>query len=232
MTGCMNTTASVKAFGGNPRLGQGNPCGKGGRAFGTPNPSQVKRHPVARLGSFSLKGWQHEREQRLARICRCIDRGRGQGKAIHKMLIKHAWRWKARTYKADTGRRIRFGYGTLRRCYYRWMRDGRTAAAVALRYGSANRKLPADQVLELARLCATPGVASFAAAWRQLRKPTATRSAFSHAMPPRVRKELAALCAARRRVEYLERRSHRAIDKFAASLPQIRIACEFPDSAK
>ena len=167
---------------------------------------------------ISRSSWQRERAQRLARIFRCLDRGRQEGRPLRKMLIKHAWRWKDRCYKCDPARAIRFGRSTLLRLYYQWKRGGCTLASIALRYANANRKLPANQVLAVARLCAAPGVPSFAAAWRQVQNPLATYHAFRHAMPARVRNELASLCVARRRVEYLERRSQRAIAAFAATL--------------
>jgi hypothetical protein len=220
VTGRMKTTAFTEAFGGNPRPSQGIPFGKGGRAFGTPNPSQIKRRPIVWLGDISSNSWQRERAQRLARIFRCIETGHARGKRIHEMLVWFAWRWKSRCYKTDPGHSIRFGYGTLRRLYYQWKRGGKTPAAFALRYGAANRKLPASEVLAMARLCAGPGVRSFAAAWRRVPNPAATYHAFRHAMPVRVRKELTSLFTARRRVEFHERWAQRAIDSFAESISE------------
>ena len=190
---------------------------------GAPSATAGERQPDAPVvptgAVISRSAWQRERARRLARIFRCLDRGRQQGKPLRKMLIKHAWRWKNRRYTSDPARAIRFTRSTLLRLYYQWKRGGCTLAAVALRYGNANRKLPASQVLAMARLCIAPGVRSFTAAWRQVQNPLATHDAFRHAMPARIGKQLAALCAARRRVEYLERQAQRAIDRAAASLP-------------
>ena len=179
------------------------------RRLASPPPDAREIFPTP--AQLFIKAWQRERMQRLARICRCIDRGRQQGKRIRKMVILHAWRWRGRHYKCDPERRIRFRASTLLRIYYQWKRGGRTQAAIALRYRSGNRKLPAGKVLELARACAQPGVRSFHQAYGQVANPRATVSAFWHAMPAQVRERLAALCAARRKTEYLEREAARAI---------------------
>ena len=181
----------------------------------TPNPAPAT---PSGAGASSSTGWQRERLQRLLRICRCLERGRQQGKPLRKMLVKHAWRWKNRHYACDPEMAIRFTRGTLLRVYYQWKRGGQTPAAIALRYWSTNRKLPASHVLAMARRCAAPNARSFAAAWRQAENHLATYDAFWKAMPPRVRKQLAALCAARRRVEYLERQAQRTVARFAAGL--------------
>ena len=184
-------------------------------AVPTPNPAPATRSGA---GASACTAWQRERLQRLVRICRCLDRGRANGKRLRKMLTRFAWIWKGRHYKCDPARPIRLTRSTLLRIYRQWKRGGRTPAAIALRYWITSRKLPASQVLAMARRCVAPNARSFAAAWRQAENPLATYGAFWHAMPPRLRKQLAALCAARRRVEYLERQAQRTVDRFAASL--------------
>ena len=168
-----------------------------GRAGGSiPPPAQL----------ISTGGWQRERIQRATRICRCIERGQAGGKrTVHKMLVSFAWVWKDRCYSCEPSRRIRFGYGTLRRLYYSWKNGGSTPDALALHYWRGNRKASMGQVLELANLCLLPETKSFSAAYRKLATPGATHWAFRVATPARLRAALAALLAHRRREQVLER---------------------------
>src|ERR1035437_10883567 len=38
---------------------------------------------------------ERERAQHLTRIFHCIERGLARGKRLNKMMVKHAWRWRA-----------------------------------------------------------------------------------------------------------------------------------------
>jgi len=162
------------------------------------------------------KAWQRERVQRLARICRCLDRGSAQGKPVSRMLIKHAWRWKGRFYKADPARPIRFRLTTLRRIYYAWKSGGRVPAAIALRYRSGNSKLALRDVLTVARRCASFPVGSYRAAWDHVGPRAATADACRKATPAHIRTLLVAVCAQRRNLKRLEREAARAIERIQA----------------
>lgn len=159
------------------------------------------------------KGWQRERVQRLARICRCIDAGRTSGKRIHEILVWFAWRWKGCFYKCDSARPIRFGYGTLMRCYYAWRSSGGDVVALALRYRCGNQKVSTSKSLKLSKLCLAPEAKSFSAAYRGLIAPGATESAYRYAMLARLRAALAALLANRRRGQALERAARRLLQE-------------------
>jgi hypothetical protein len=158
-----------------------------------------------------LKGWQRERIQRLARICRCIDRGRQQGKRLRKIVILHAWRWRGRHYKSDPKRPIRFKASTILRTYYAWRNGGRTPATLALGYWRGNRRASGCQVVELSKLCLAADTKSFSAAYRSLKSPGATESAYRRAMPARVRIALANLHDHRRHGESLERAARKLL---------------------
>jgi hypothetical protein len=131
---------------------------------------------------------------------------------MHEMLVWFAWRWKGRRYKCDPARRIRFGYGTLTELYYRWKENGRTPAALALRYPCANRKLSARHVAELSKLCLAPETMSLSEAWRKLPARVATKSAYYYAIPKRLRAALARLLAHRRRGQTLERAARQHLE--------------------
>jgi hypothetical protein len=188
-----------------------------GKGNGPETPPKASKAVIpSLLATFSLKGWQRERVQRLARICRCIDRGRAQGKTIHKMLVKHAWRWKDRHYKCDPSRRIRFGHKTLLRHYYRWLNGGRVPAAVALNLHGPEVRVTTARALKLARLLLKSQTLTFSAGYRQLRLPRATEAAHRKLFDSRLKGHFAALLAARRRVASLQLRATRTLARFGA----------------
>ncbi len=161
------------------------------------------------------KGWQGERLRRLARICRCLYRGQAAGKRLRRMVRFHAWRWRGRRYKCDPARAIHFKASTILRIYRMWRNGGRTPAALALHYWHGNRKASPGQVIKLSKLCLVPETISFSEAYRKLRAPGATESAYRYATPARLRKALAALLAHRRRGLALERAARRLLEGIA-----------------
>ena len=181
-------------------------------------PAAARRRslPLLRAAHFSSACKHWERRQRLARICHCLDRRRANGKRLHESLVWFAWRWKARTYKCDPTRKIRFSYGTLNRIYHDWLRAGRTPAALELRYRRGNRKASRGQVIELAGHCLAPETRSFSEAYRKLVAPGATESAYRYAMPVRLRAALAKLLAHRRREQALERAARQLLGELSA----------------
>ena len=165
--------------------------------------------------SLFPKGWQRERMQRLARICRCLDRGQTAGKRLRRMVRFHAWRWRGRHYKAAPSRPIRFNAGTILRIYYAWRKGGRTPAALALHYWRGNRRASRCQVIELSKLCLLPETKSFSAAYRRLATPGAAESAYRRAMSARLQAALAALLAHHRHEQVLERTVRRILEGLA-----------------
>ena len=141
----------------------------------------------------------------MTRIFRCIVIGLARGKRLNKMLVKHAWRWRARHYKTDPSRAIHFRKSTLLRLYYAWRDGGKTPDALALHYWRGNRKASMGQVIELSRFCLAPEIKSFSAAYRKLATPGATESAYRYATPARLRAAVAALLAHRRHEQVLKR---------------------------
>jgi hypothetical protein len=130
------------------------------------------------------------------------------------MLVKHAWRWRARHYKCDPERRIHFGYGTLARLYRTWRSGGgRTPATLALHYWCGNRKVSMGQVIALSKLCLAAETRSFSAAYRKLTAPGATESAYRYATPARLRAALAALLAHRRHEQVLKSAAERLLEE-------------------
>ena len=170
--------------------------------------------PLSRA-HFSSTSWQHERLLRLNRICRCLDRGRAAGKRLRRMVRLHAWRWRGRHYKCDPARAIHFKASTILRVYRIWRNGGRTLAALALHYWRGNRKVSVAQVVKLSKLCLVPETRSFSAAYRRLKTPGATESAYRYATPVRLRAALAGLLALRRRGQALERAARRILEGLA-----------------
>ena len=194
----------------------GAPPQKGHLRFATKPPDEREERIPPPAPFFSPRGWQRERIQRAARICRCIERGQVGGKrTIHKMLVRFAWIWKDRHYTCDPTRRIRFSYPTLRRLYYAWKNGGRNPDALALWYWRGNRRASMCQVLKLATFCLEAETMSFSAAYRRLKAPGVTESAYRYATPTRLRAALAALLAHRRHEQVLERAARRLLKELA-----------------
>jgi hypothetical protein len=163
---------------------------------------------------FSSTNWQWEYAHRLARIFRCVDRGLASGKPLHGILVWFAWRWKGRHYSSDPSRRIRFGYGTLRRKYREWKAAGRNPEALALRY-RAPVKLRPGHVQQFAGLCIYAKARSFAEAYGSLPRPRATVSAYRLALGARLLRRVVNLFAARRLVDVRTRKARTAANRFA-----------------
>ena len=96
-----------------------------------------------------------------------------------------------------------------------WQNGGRTPAALALHYWRGKRKATMAQVTELAELCVTPDAMSFSQAFRALKVPGATESAYRYATPKRLRVALAALLAHRRQGQVLERLARQRLQEVA-----------------
>ena len=174
-----------------------------------PDEREERIPPPAQL--ISPKGWQRERLQRLARICRCLDRGQAAGRQLGKMLTRFVWVWRDRHYTCEPARRIRFSYGTLRRLHYTWVNGGSTPDALTLGYSRGNRRASKCQVMELAKLCLARETPSFSAAYRKLKSPGVTESAYRHATPARLRAAVAALLAHRRHEQVLEQAARKLL---------------------
>jgi hypothetical protein len=129
------------------------------------------------------------------------------------MLVRFTWIWKDRHYACDPSRRIRFGYSTLHRLYCSWKNGGSTPTALALHYWCWKRKASMGQVVELSKLCLASQTRSFREAYRKLKAPGATESAYRYATPARLRVALAALLAHRRHEQVLERAARRLLEE-------------------
>jgi hypothetical protein len=185
---------------------------KGRRLAVQPLAARVESPPARATISSN---WQRERVQRLTRIFRCIDGGLARGKRLNKMLVKHAWRWRARHYKANPAQAIHFRKSTLLRLYYTWRDGGRTPDTLALHYWRGNRKASLGQVIELSKLCLAPDTKSFSAAYRKLANPGATHWAFRVATPAPLRAAVAELLAHRRHEQVLEQAARRILAEVA-----------------
>jgi hypothetical protein len=91
---------------------------------------------------------------------------------------------------------VRFSFKTLIRGLYAWRAGGKTAAALALNYGSG--ALSDDLVVEFANACLLPDVRSSQSAYAKLTSPRATASALRHRLSPKTRTAIKSLFKARR----------------------------------
>lgn len=188
-----------------------------------PPPAAQQRHPpVARRflsararkpyhRHFACSPWQRERIQRLARICRALDKGRAAGKRLRGMFRFHVWRWKARCYTSAPLRRVQFSYATLNRAYYRWRASGGNPQALAHRWRPPV-KLRKGQVLDFARACINSDVRSLFEAYGRLPRPRATVFAYRIRLKPKLLLRIVRLFAARRLVECRARNARAALN--------------------
>jgi hypothetical protein len=131
------------------------------------------------------------------------------------MMVWFAWRWKGRYYKSNPTRRMQFGYGTLRRIYYRWKHGGRTPDALALHYW-APVKIPPELALDFAQTCISSDARSFAEAYGRLPEPLATVYGYRLALGATLRGRIVRLFAARRLVDVRTRKARAAVKGFSA----------------
>src|ERR1035438_2144549 len=187
---------------------------KGHLRFAPKPPDEREERIPPPAQSISPRGWKREYVYRAARIFRCMDRGQAGGKRLHEMLVWFTWRWKGRHYKSDPKRRIRLGYGTLKRLYRRWKASGGNPAALALNY-RAPVKVRQGLAVEFARVCISSDVRSFTEAHGRLPRPVATWFAYRLSLPPMLRRRVVGLFAARRLGACRASKARAAVNRFA-----------------
>lgn len=159
--------------------------------------------------------WQFERAKRLHRICQCIEGRVSRGGKLRHALTWFVWRWNGRAFRCDPSRKFRLKKQTLRDWYYAWRKNGRKEAAVMLKYRASRPKRARAQVEEFLRICVESNCDSFHAAHALMKDSSVTDSAYYHALPPRIAKQVNELFTHRRRVRFAHRRLARAVEKFS-----------------
>jgi hypothetical protein len=101
----------------------------------------------------------------LHQVCRCIEGRIERGQTLEKAVRWFVRQWKGRCFKRLPGRPVRSSRQTILRVLYLWRQGGRTPAAVAGRYRCPRQRIHAAQVHDLVKLCLSPRVGSFAAAY-------------------------------------------------------------------
>jgi len=170
--------------------------------------------PLLRAAHFSSACKHWERRQRLARICRCVDRGLASGKPLGRMLRIHSWRWRNRYYTSAPARRIRFSRETLDRQYRAWRNSGGNPAALETRY-RAPVKLRKGHAGQFAAICINSEARSFAEAYGRLPRPRATVYAYRIALGAMLLPRVVKLFAARRLVDVRTRKARTAANRLA-----------------
>ena len=150
----------------------------------------MKAAQVSTGAAAPISAWQRERIQRLCRIFRCVDGRIARGQTMHKALVWFAWRWKNRSYKHAPGQRIHFGYGTLRALYSRWKASGRRPDSLIQHYRVRGQGVGLATVRAQAEAALAPGCQSFRAAFKCLKQPLGSESAYRYATPEPLRRAL------------------------------------------
>jgi hypothetical protein len=190
------------------------PQKKGHRLVSSPPATTRGRNlPLLRV-HFSSSPWQRERELRVARICRSLDRGCAAGKPLRKMLVRFAWKWNGRRYRGEPSRRFRLAKGTLRNLYRHWKASGGDPASLALHY-EAPVKVHKWHALDFARVCINSPSRSFAEAYARLPRPRATVYAYRLALGAKLLRRVVMLFATRRLVDGRMRKARAAVNGFA-----------------
>ncbi|HWC59401.1 MAG TPA: hypothetical protein VHC44_06875 [Verrucomicrobiae bacterium] len=158
--------------------------------------------------------WQLERAKRLHRICRCIEGRVSRGEKLRKAFTWFVWRWNGRPFRCDPVRKLKLKKQTLRDWYYIWKKNGRNEAALTLKYRSSRPQRDRTKVTEFLRICVESNCDSFHSAHALMKDSSVTDSAYYHALPPRLAKQVNELFTHRRRVRFAHRRLARAVEKF------------------
>ncbi|MDB6023326.1 MAG: hypothetical protein JWQ04_3183 [Pedosphaera sp.] len=156
--------------------------------------------------SISVPQWQLERCRRLHRICRNIEGRIQRGQSLRKSVRWFTWYWASRFYRCDKTSPAKFCAQTLLRIYYQWRDNGKSPDAIALRYRGTRPKLSPDALQRFLNAAIVGDARSFKAAWQRMDPRTGTPSAYHHALPPRIRRQLVQLFHHRRSAQRLANR--------------------------
>ena len=168
------------------------------------------RAPAVHTGARSFcTAFQCERARKVQRICEGIQRWRARGESLAKAGRWYAGRYRDQHWKSRPNRRMGLSWQTIRRLWYRWNAGGRTPGAVALLQSA--RRLPAEGVLDLARICLAPDITSLRAAYARLVNPAGGIDGLRGRLPVKTREAIIALLAARRALERLQCKARRDV---------------------
>lgn len=170
--------------------------------------------PRPALPLISHSTWQSERVCRLLHILRGLDRRVLAGQSLIRSAARAARRWRGHHYKSRPGGTVQFSQKTLIRLFYLWRRNGRTAEALQLRYRPiVRRKVRPEDVVNLLQACASPEITSLRQAYRQLKTPMGSESAYRHNITPGQRRLLSDLFTARRQASRANRQAQALLAK-------------------
>jgi hypothetical protein len=87
---------------------------------------------------LSVPAWQRERARKLHYIFRHVETATARGRTQWRAFRWSRRAWRNRQYR--DGRRVRFSYSTLIRCFYHWRKHGRNRECLALNYHGNSKK--------------------------------------------------------------------------------------------
>jgi hypothetical protein len=92
--------------------------------------------------------WQRERAKRLHRIFTNVERRLAGGLTIRRAFKHPSWFNRQRFYRCAPSKRRLFAVDTLIQNFYLWRKNGRTPAALMLKYRAWNKGLKQRQQLK------------------------------------------------------------------------------------
>lgn len=107
--------------------------------------------------------WLREDAETLHRLFTRVETRREQGLSLDKALRR---RWHGRHYHAAPRVRVRRSAKRLRQLYYHWLKNGKSAQCLALRFGSKLPPVPLETARAFVMACAVEGVVKFSQAVR------------------------------------------------------------------
>lgn len=114
-----------------------------------------------------ISRWQAERANRLHRKFLTVDAAIARGLTFKQAVRHFKWFWRDRSYRADRNRKVRFGFGTLRRLWLQWHKGGRTPESLRLKYRGLRPAVPAQLLCNFVEFCCVHQFPHMKLAWAE-----------------------------------------------------------------
>jgi len=159
----------------------------------------------------SLPAWQARRAAILHSLFLRAEEALTRGQSVREALQPFCSRWAGKWFRTNPSKKARFSYQRVRKLFYQWRRNGRTAAAVSLNYNPPAKTRPTrSQLGRFLVAVENPAVLTMRAAYIKAGLPFTSQS-FLRALPATIR-------TASARLLYAHRQHRSAQRRFAAAL--------------
>jgi len=166
----------------------------------------------SKADSAISRPWFRERAARLHRFFRTVERRRERGQSLRSALQSFVRSSRGCTYRTAPKVRMRFTRPTLRTNFYHWLRNGRTAECLALKFAGKLAPVTGNLARSFVLACATPGTLWFSQAGRRVRTRKVSAHRILATLPPQTLAKIKAEMKARRVAEMATRRSVKRIE--------------------